>query len=103
METYKKLISCATDKPLEKNEALKAAFRDALAVQNACNLSGILESLYRHLPAIRVATGNTDAFNRHPVIRLFAEQIAHLSGMNICGDLETYDAAYKAALAATTP
>jgi hypothetical protein len=54
-------------------------YQTALDSQSACNLTGLVNSLLRVLPAIWAECDNTDAVNNHPITRLYAEQIAHLS------------------------
>jgi hypothetical protein len=74
-------------------------YRHAMDAQSACNLSGVVKQFARDLDDIwaevRAAGGGTDQVNRHPVSRLYAEQIAFLSGSGM-GDSETYHAAYTA-------
>jgi len=74
---------------LNKEEPDKATYLrrchyvDALAVQSACNLSGIVESFATVLKYIwcdaRFHKQGTDYVNQHPISRLYAEQINHLS------------------------
>ena len=83
---------------------MRKLYADALLSQGACNLSGIVHSLSRALPAIwddvRAKGGGTDEVNRHPICRLYAEQIGHLSGMG-SGNSDTYSVAYDACIAAS--
>ncbi len=73
-------------------------FQDAIHVQSGCNLSGIVHSLSRVMSRIWAeahATGKGTAWvNRHPIARLYAEQIAYLSGAGGTLDGETYAHAY---------
>jgi hypothetical protein len=59
-------------------------YRSALEVQDASNLSGIVYQFARAMTVIceevRNNGGGTDAINRHPVCRMYAEQILWLSG-----------------------
>ena len=48
----------------------------------------------RVVEEVRAADGGTDQINHHPVCRLYAEQIAHLTGAGVCGDFESYHRAY---------
>ena len=51
----------------------------AHASQSACNLSGIVLSLARLMPAISAETCGTNDRNQHPIVRLYAEQIHFLA------------------------
>ncbi len=69
--------------------------RFAMDIQNACNLSGVVQSFARTLSRLRVlldeqGQGGTDKVNRHPISVLFADKIAHLAGTQ--GAVEIYDA-----------
>lgn len=58
-------------------------YDDALAVQSACNLSGVVKALAGHMEKVweeaREKGEGTDWVNAHPVVILFVEQIYHLS------------------------
>lgn len=62
----------------------KRDYEQALQSQNACNLSGIVRSLAevtnRIWDEVRANGGGTDEVNQHPICRMYAEQIAFLSG-----------------------
>jgi hypothetical protein len=68
----------------------------ALRSQTACNLSGLVMDLKHVAEEIwnepEVKQGGTQAFNNHPVMRLFAEQIAHLT------QCRTWEEAWKICL-----
>jgi hypothetical protein len=70
----------------------------ALAVQNACNLSGVVHSFSAILTALwehaREQGKGTDWVNQHPVCILFAAQVSHLTSGTITGS-EVYSAAYN--------
>ena len=61
----------------------KLDYQNAIYVQSACNLSGVVHSLSEVLPRIwneaRTSGGGTANVNEHPIVRLYAEQITHLS------------------------
>lgn len=61
----------------------KDDYQKALDSQSACNLSGIIHSfsdiLRRVWEEARHNGKGTDWVNEHPICRLFAEQISHLS------------------------
>ncbi len=64
---------------------------EALAVQNACNLSGVVISFSHIINEVRTrldaeGKGGTDNVNTHPVCLLFADKIAHLTGTQHFGD-----------------
>ena len=64
-------------------------YQTAIDVQSACNLTAVLNTFHRLLPLIKQelieeGRGCTDNINEHPTCRMFAEQIAHLSGGGHC-------------------
>ena len=79
-------------------------WKTALDVQSACNLSGVVHDFSRVVSELwdeanRLGEG-TDWVNRHPICRLYAEQIMHLAGGGM-GGTDTYHAAYQQATEAT--
>ena len=70
--------------------------RDAILVQDACNLSGVVHSFSAAMTKLRAvySTQGTDFFNRHPIAVLFASKIASLTG---CEHMETFSRAYETA------
>jgi hypothetical protein len=58
-------------------------YRNALDVQSTSNLSGVVFQFARDMRRIneevRASGGGTEQVNRHPVCRLYAEQIAWLT------------------------
>ena len=75
------------------NTELKKAAQDALAVQDACNLSGVVHAFSRAMTVIRENTNGTDEANRHPIAVLFADKIADLTGRP---GVDGYGQAYSA-------
>lgn len=67
----------------------------ALDVQSACNLSGVVRSFAEITAALRASGLDTPTTNTHPICRLFAEQILHLTGGG-SGDTASYETAYVA-------
>ncbi len=69
-------------------------FKTAIEVQEASNLSGVVYQFARDMKIIceevRAAGGGTDAINHHAVCRLYAEQIAWLSGAGSCPNHRSY-------------
>ena len=59
-------------------------YQNALDVQSASNLSGVVLQFARDMRRIneevRASGGGTEQVNKHPVCRLYAEQIAWLTG-----------------------
>lgn len=80
--------------PEDKRDLAQLA-REALAVQDACNLSGVVRSYARALSrlwAILPGAG-TDAINRHPIAQLWADKCASLTGTQCTGwAVEAYEA-----------
>jgi hypothetical protein len=77
--------------------------KEAIAVQDACNLSGVVHGFSRAITRLRTlleaqGKGGTDNVNRHPICVLWADKIADLAGRE-------FSPAYSAArdLSATTP
>lgn len=77
----------------QNNELTIKDYQDALDVQSACNLCGVVQSFAKVMLKIRASANGTDEANKHPIARLYAEQIAYLSGAGM-GDTGTYTAAY---------
>ena len=75
-------------------------YRNALDVQSASNLSGVVFQFARDMERInadvRANGGGTEQVNKHPVCRLYAEQIAWLTGAGGCADHSTYAVAHDA-------
>lgn len=71
----------------------------ALEVQDACNASGVVKSLSNVVELLwieaRKEGKGTDYVNKHPVLRLFLEQLVYLNGGAYNeGDGPTYSEAY---------
>lgn len=70
-----------------------AAAKDAIQCQDACNMSGVVHSMSRHMTAIREEQPmGTDDLNRHPVVVLFADKIASLANVQNLGNSAFADA-----------
>ena len=67
--------------------------------QSACNLSGIVKwhagVLERIWAEANLRKQGTDWVNQHPINRLMAEQVAHLSGAGPTSSASTYSFAYE--------
>jgi hypothetical protein len=72
--------------------SMKELAREALAVQDACNLSGVAHGFARAMSDLCEHGLDTDARNHHPIAILWADKIAHLTGTQNLGD----DLIYKA-------
>jgi hypothetical protein len=55
---------------------------DALAVQNACNLSGVTNSWHMLCCRMHMAGMSTNAVADHPACQLYAAKVADLVGLN---------------------
>ncbi len=79
---------------------MTSIYQNALDVQSASNLSGVVLQFARDMKRINeevcASGGGTEQVNRHPVCRLYAEQIAWLTGAGGCLDPDTYRAAHDA-------
>ena len=75
-------------------------YRNALDVQTASNLSGVILQFARDMQQVneevRASGGGTEEVNKHPVCRLYAEQIAWLTGGGGCDSHATYVRAHDA-------
>jgi len=67
------------------NERMEAHCRRAIEVQDACNLSGVVHSMDETMSDLwvmaRALGRGTGWVNHHPICRLYASKIAHLTGM----------------------
>lgn len=78
---------------LMKVRSWKELAQEALNVQHACNLSGVVHSFSRIISEVRArleseSKGGTDMVNNHPVCRLFSDKVAHLTKTQMLGCLE---------------
>ncbi len=75
---------------------LKQAASDAILIQDACNLSGVVRSWSQHLTTLwKVAQAEghgTEWVNTHPINQLFSDKVAQLTQ----GTTSGYSAAYEA-------
>ena len=75
-------------------------YQNALDAQSASNLSGVVLQFARDMRRIneevRAGGGGTEQVNTHPVCRLYAEQIAWLTGAGSCPSNATYIRAHDA-------
>lgn len=61
---------------------------EAIVVQDACNLSGVVHAWSRSIRRLRelLPDAGTDEINRHPINVLFADKCADLSGRPVFND-----------------
>ena len=72
---------------------LKQLAQEALNVQDACNLSGVAHGFARCMSDLMdLVPSGTDARNNHPIARLWADKIAHLTGTQRLGNDAVMDA-----------
>lgn len=66
----------------QDSRTLAQLARDALIVQDACNLSGVAHGLVLTVARLRAIypTANTDTINRHPIVKLWVDKLASLAG-----------------------
>ena len=68
----------------------KRDFENALDVQSACNLSGVVHSFADTMNRLSNEGLDTKQRNGHPICRLYAEQIAYLSGAGMPNHCNSY-------------
>lgn len=75
---------------------LQQLAQEALDVQDACSLSGVVRSFARALSDLWTVCpeAGTDDINRHPISIVWADKIAHLTGTQALGH-DAVTAAYK--------
>lgn len=83
-----------TDNTIDRHEVVRLARKEvrrlaqqALRVQDACNLSGVLKSAFAAACSLCIAANDglgisTDEVNRHYIMQLFASKIADLTGVD---------------------
>ena len=78
------------------NERMEKHCRDAIQAQDACNLSAVVHSMDETMSDLwamaRATDKGTDWVNNHPVCRLYASKIAHLTGMYTSANTLTFHA-----------
>jgi len=76
----------------ELAERVSRMYADAIIVQDACNLSGVVHAFSRHMETLfDMGITDTDARNRHPISVLFSSKIASLTGSE---DFKNFSRAY---------
>jgi hypothetical protein len=77
-------------------EAIAALAREALAVQDACNLSGVAHGFARAMASLRALGFDTEECNRSAITRLWLDKLNSLAGIQALGDAD-YVASARAA------
>lgn len=80
-----------------KLRSLQELAQEALDVQDACNLSGVVHSFSRAIIELRFHLADlkaggltsTTELNTHPICKLWADKIAHLAGTQFDRDCLT--------------
>jgi hypothetical protein len=69
-------MTMATDRTLQD------LAQEALDVQNACNLMGVVSGMHRAMVALsQLGVNGTDALNTHSITKLWADKVVHLAGL----------------------
>jgi hypothetical protein len=73
---------------------MPSIYKNALQVQDASNISGVVfqfaKDMLQILAEVRSTGGGTNQVNTHPVARMYAEQIAWLTKAGTCSSHSTY-------------
>lgn len=78
---------------LTEIEQLKHAYQNAVKVQDACNLSGVLNAWSRHQYILRKECPSDEDLRKHPVNVLFYSKVGSLLGITH-DDVAAYGSAY---------
>jgi len=72
---------------------LAALAKEALAVQDACNLTGVVHAFSRSVTRLRRAIPGegTRTYNTHPIVRVWISKLADLAGINHDVDFTSWD------------
>lgn len=82
---------------MDDNRTLRDLCQDVLSVQDACNLSAVVHAWSRSIIRLRQVLDNpgTEVVNNHPINLLYADKVAHLTGMQSFGQTKNnYSNAY---------
>lgn len=66
--------------------------QEALDIQNASNLAGLATTFVRVIADLRKLTPTNQVWFRHPIIKLWTDKMASLSGIQ---EPQLYEEAYK--------
>ena len=67
-------------------------YTEALQVQDACNLSGVVIAFARVLQKLRDSGLDSNGIHTHPLTRCWADKIAHLAGVQDLGNANACEA-----------
>ncbi len=74
---------------------LVTAAKDAILLQDACNLSGIVHTWHKHMEALwaeaRDNGHGTEWVNTHPICQLFSDKVAQLTQGTSSGYSQAYE------------
>ena len=68
------------------SKSLQELAKDALQVQDACNLWGVINGFNRAMDSLDKLTNGTTERDNHPICKLWADKIAHLTGTQSIGN-----------------
>lgn len=60
---------------MEKEYTIQDAAKDAIAVQDACNICGVAQAFARAMKVVNKECHNTDEVTNHPVTVLFVDKM----------------------------
>lgn len=85
MKTVSRQLQSSHVDPTVRKRTMKDLAKEALAVQDSCNLSGVVHSFSRAMTELREilrerGVTNTDEINTHYIAILFSNKIASLTG-----------------------
>ena len=80
-------------------KTLKDLAKEAIEIQDACNLSGLIHGWHRSMEVLwsilRDSGAGTAQINQHPINQLWASKVHDLTGMGL-SDTEAFGKAYDA-------
>lgn len=80
-----------------KVTTIKDLAKQAIEVQDACNLSGVVHAFSRAVTAMRVELNmDTPTCNGHAVTILFLDKLNSLAGIQALGDTDYFNKVQKA-------
>jgi hypothetical protein len=76
-------------------KSLQELAREAILIQDACNLSGLVHDFPDVLNTLREIYPTSQSIAYHPIVKLWVSKIHDLAGMGL-SDQDRYSDAYKA-------
>ena len=75
--------------------SLKELAKEAIEVQDACNLSGVIHAWDRAVVELRqlIPNQDTDFYNTHPINQMYASKVHDLTQMGL-SDYDSFAGAY---------